>query len=319
MDISVNIAGIKFRNPVIIASGPLTASRAGLLRAEKAGFGGVVTKSATITPSEGNPWPRWAFGKGYLVCSDGLPNKGYKAMADAIKEVKQTGMSIPIIASVAGASPEEFAEMSIEFENNGADAIELNLGCPHRGSMVGRPRDEPLGRYWAETPERSFKVVRAVKDAVQIPVWAKFLFEIVSKNPEIVLKMEDAGVDVVVPSVAIPMGMAINVETGKPVLGNLMGTGTVAGHAMKPLGIKCAADLSRMLRTPVVASGGVFSGLDIIEYMMVGAQGVQVLTATMEKISVIDMIAEIEKFMSNKGYHSFQDFRGKALEFLPPM
>jgi len=319
MDITVNIANIKFRNPVILASGPLTTSRAGLLRAEKNGFGGVVTKSATITPSEGNPQPRWAFGQGYLVCSDGLPNKGYKAMADAIKEVKQIGMSIPIIASVAGASPDEFAEMSVEFEKKGADGIELNLGCPHRGSMVGRPRDEPLGRYWAETPERSFKVVRAVKNAVSIPVWAKFLFEIVSKNPGIVLKMEEAGVDAVVPSVAVPMGMAINVETGKPILGNLMGTGTVAGHAMKPLGIKCVADLSRILRTPVIASGGVLSGLDVIEYAMVGAQGVQVLTAIMQRISVLDMIAEMQKFMSDKGYNSFQDFRSKALEFLPPM
>ena len=167
MNLSINIAGLEFRNPIILGSGPLSASKAGLLRADKTGFGGVVTKSVTITPSEGNPHPRWAFGSGYLVSADGLPNKGYKAMADDIKEAKEAGTAIPIIASVAGASPEEFAEMSVGLAIKGADAIELNLVCPHRGTMVGRAKDEPLGRYWSQTPERSFKVVKAVKDAVE--------------------------------------------------------------------------------------------------------------------------------------------------------
>lgn len=320
MVISGKITGIEFRNPVILASGPLSASRAGLLRADKSGFGGVVTKSATITPSEGNPHPRHAFGKGYLINSDGLPNKGYKALAEDVKEAKEMGITIPIIASVAGASPEEFAEMSVEFEKKGADGIELNLCCPHRGRLVGKPKDESLGRYWVETSERSYAVVTAVKDAVKIPVWAKFIGEVGFKSSEIVLEMEKAGVDAVIPTVAVPGGMAINLETGKPVLGNPEGTGTLTGQAMKPLGIKFVADLSRVLRTPVIATGGAFSGVDVIEYIMAGAQGVQVLTVIMQKEgSVLDMIAEIEKFMLDKGYHSFQDFRGKVLDFLPPL
>lgn len=317
VDTRVNITGIEFINPIILASGPLSTSRAAWFRAENNGFGGVVTKSATIAPSEGNPQPRWAFGKGYLVMSDGLPNPGYLVMANNIKEAKESGIAIPIIASVAGASPEEFAEMSREFERKGADGIELNLGCPHRGGMVGKTTEEHLGRYWSETPERSFRVVRAVKDAVKIPVWAKFPFEIVYQNPEAVLKMEAAGVDGVSPYAAVPMGMAINLETGKPVLGNPKGTGTVAGQAMKPLGIKCVAELSKLLKTPVIASGGVFSGHDAIEYIMAGTQGVQLLTAIMQKISVPDMTAEIEKFMLDHGYENLQAFRGKALDFLP--
>ena len=91
MDTNINISGIEFRNPIILGSGPLSASRAGLLRADKIGFGGVVTKSVTITPSEGNPRPRWAFGSGYLVSADGLPNKGYKAMGEDINEAKESG------------------------------------------------------------------------------------------------------------------------------------------------------------------------------------------------------------------------------------
>jgi len=317
LNISVNISGIEFRNPIILTSGPLRASRAGLLRAEKSGFGGVVTKSVTITPLEGNPQPRWAFGAGYLVSSDGLPNKGYKVMAKDIKEAKEMGIAIPIIASVAGASPEEFTKMSLELEEKGADAIELNLACPNRGIMAGGQKNESLGRYWSETPERSFMVVKAVKDVVKIPVWAKFPWGVVFNNPEVVLKMEEAGVDAVVPPAVLPNAMAINLETGKPILGNPAGTGALQGRAMKPIGIKCVHELSRILRTPIIATGGTFSGLDVIEYIMVGAQGVGVLTAIMQKVSVLDMIAEIENFMLDKGYDSFQAFRGKVFEFLP--
>jgi len=318
MDLSVSITGMEFRNPLILGSGPLSASAAGLLRADKTGFGGVVTKSVTITPSEGNPHPRWAFSPWYLVSADGLPNKGYKAMAADIKAAKETGIAIPVIASVAGASPEEFAEMSVELAEKGADAIELNLVCPHRGRLVGRPQDEPLGRYWAQSPERAFAVVKTVKEAVKIPVWAKFPSLPVLNNPEIALKMEEAGVDAVVPCPGAFAGMVIDIETGKPVIGNWEHTGTLTGHAIKPVGIKFVSEMARILQTPVIGTGGVASGSDVIEYAMVGAQAVEVVTAIMEKTGAVDLIAEIESFMSNKGYNSFNDFRGKALEFLPP-
>jgi len=232
------------------------------------GFGGVVTKSATIAPSAGNPQPRMAFGKGYLISADGIRNQGYKAMANNIKEVKRNGISIPVTASVAGASPEEFVEMSLEFERKEADAIELNLVCPNRGSMVGKTRDETLGRYWSETPERSYTVVRAVKDVVRIPVWAKFPFEIVYRDSRIVQKMEEAGVDAAVATVTMPRAMAINLKTGKPVLGNPRGSGAVGGPTMKPLGINCISEISRLVRIPVIATGGVFSGLDVIDVFL---------------------------------------------------
>jgi dihydroorotate dehydrogenase (NAD+) catalytic subunit len=316
INMKIDISGVEFKNPIILSSGPLTTSKAGLLGAERNGFGGVVTKSATQTAAEGNPLPHHAFGKGYLVHSEGLPNKGYKAVAKDIKEVKDAGIGIPIIGSAAGASPEEFAEISVEFEKQGADAVELNLGCPHWGTMVGRPMEEHLGRYWSETPERSFMVVRAVKEAVKIPVWVKVPSERFYSNAEIILAMEKAGVNALVPSVVLPGGMAIDLETGKPILGNSTGTGSVSGRAMKPLGIKCLSEMAKVVRTPIIATGGVFSGLDVIEYAMVGAHAVEVLTAIMQKQSVHDMIRDIESFMSEKGYNSLHDFRGKALQFI---
>jgi dihydroorotate dehydrogenase (NAD+) catalytic subunit len=184
--------------------------------------------------------------------------------------------------------------------------------------MVGSRNDETLGRYWSETPERGYAAVRAVKDVVGIPVWAKFPFETVYRDQNIVLKMEEAGADAAVVMTTMPRAMAINIRTGRPLLGNPKGAGAVGGPTMKPLGIHCVSEVSRILRIPVIATGGVFSGLDVVEYAMVGACGIEVLTAVMKKRAVQAMLAELRSFMSKNKYDSYQAFRGKALGFLPP-
>ncbi|MFH1002643.1 MAG: tRNA-dihydrouridine synthase, partial [Chloroflexota bacterium] len=209
------------------------------------------------------------------------------------------------------------AEMAQQFERMGADAIELNLGCPNRGIMVGRSASETMGRYWSETPERAFRVVSAVKEAVIIPVWAKFPYEIVFPKPEVTRQMAEAGADGLDFYASVPMGMAINLETGRPVLGNPRGTGIVSGHGMKPLGVRCTVELCRRLPVPVIASGGVFGGLDVIEYIMAGAHAVGVMTGIMQKVHARDIVTEAEQFLSAAGYQSLADIRGKVLQFLP--
>lgn len=319
MNIAIDIAGIHFNNPIILASGSLSTSGNAILNAGKMGFGGLVTKSSTIVPSPGNPSPRTVVRDGYVISGDGIRNHGYKVMANDILDVKNTGFDVPIIASVAGASREEFVEMSGEFERNKADGIELNFVCPNRGVLVGRVGEESLGRYWVETPERSYPVIEAVKRAVKIPLWAKIPFETVYKNHDILHNMEKAGIDAIVVTTTMPKAMVINLETGKPVLGNPRGAGAVSGAAMKPLGIHCVAELSRVVKIPVIASGGVFSGTDVIEYMMVGAQAVAVLSAAMQKISVLKMITEIDEFLSGRGYKNIIEIKNKSLKYLPPI
>jgi dihydroorotate dehydrogenase (NAD+) catalytic subunit len=317
LDISINIAGIHFTNPIILASGPLSNSKDALLRAGVMGFGGIVTKSATMAPSSGNPQPHLVIRKGYVINADGIHNQGYKAMAKDILDAKNHGLHVSVIASVAGASLEDFIVMSKEFERKKADGIELNFVCPNRGVLVGKAQEESLGRYWVETAERSYPVIKAVKKAVKIPVWAKIPFETVYKDHEILRKMEQAGVDAVTVTTSMPKAMAINLETRKPLLGNPRGAGAVGGLAMKPLGVYCVSELSRIVKIPVIASGGVFSGLDVIEYFMVGAQAVAVLTAILQKYPVVTMLKEIEDFLSQNGYNSLNDIRGKTLKFLP--
>ena len=306
-------------NPIVLASGPMSNAKDAVIKAAEMGFGGIVTKSATIAPSTGNPHPHLVMRQGYVINADGIRNQGYKAMAKDILAAKNSGVSVPIIASVAGASLEEFVEMSREFEKNKAAGVELNFVCPNRGVLVGKVQEESLGRYWVETPDRAYPVIKAVKAAVKIPVWSKFPFETVYKNHEILRKMEQAGVDAVVVTTSMPKAMEINLDTGKPILGNARGAGAVGGYIMKPLGVYCVSELARIVKIPVIGSGGVFSGLDVIEYIMVGAQAVSVLTAIMQKVTVARMLEEIKNFLSTKGYHNLNEIRGKSLKFLPPV
>ena len=317
MDLTVGFSGLTFKNPILLGSGPLSAEAKGLIKAEKKGFGGVVTKTSTLRPNEGNPKPRWSFSTHYLLSADGLPNKGYVAMAEDIRKAKEGGVSIPVIASIAGTSPEEYAVMAKEMEKKDADAIELNLCCPHRGSLVGNPVHESIGRFWSQTPDRAFQVVQAVKEAVEIPVWAKFPSVPVLDRPEIAVRMEEAGADAVVPVPGAFPGMTINLKTGRPVIGNIEHTGTLTGHAIKPVGIKFVSEMSRYLKTPVVGTGGVFSGRDAIEYAMVGAVAVEVLTSILQKVKVPDILQEMEQFLIDRGYDSPADIRGMALKHLP--
>ncbi len=319
MDITVKIGGVSFANPIILASGPMSSSIGGLEKAGEMGFGGIVTKSSTILPSPGNPHPHMVMRQGYIINADGVHNNGYKAMMDDIKEAKRTGVSVPIIASVAGTSVAEFVVMAQEFEQQGANGIELNFVCPNRGQLVGRSQEETIGRYWVETAGRCTEIIKGVKKAVRMPVWAKFPFETVYKDHRIVREMEENGADALVVTTSMPRAMALNMDTGKPLLGNPRGAGAVGGFIMKPLGINCVAELSRVVKIPVIASGGVFSGLDIAEYIMAGAQAIAGLTAFLQKTSVTKMLIELKDFMSKHRYNSLRDFRGMTHQYLLPV
>ncbi|MDI6893816.1 MAG: hypothetical protein QME70_04250 [Bacillota bacterium] len=318
-ELTVRLAGLVLKNPLVLGSSDLTVSEQGMLTFARAGFGAIVSKTTTIEPLEGNPKPHLYFEKDrYLLVSGGLPNPGYKVMAERISAVKDAvhGEGCLIIASLAGRSPEEHAVIARELEQAGADAIQANIYCPHRGPLVGQ--DEPIGRYWALDPDRAAEVTRAVKAAVRIPVFMKYPGEYVWDSPRLGLAIERAGADgqVIPPH---PGGMLIDPATARPRIGNPEGTGAVCGEVFKPMGIKCAADMVRVLKTPVVGSGGVTRGLDVVEYLMVGARAVELCTAMYwyGPGSLPEMLRELQAFLDQSAYSSLEDMIGAALPNLP--
>ena len=309
-DLSVDIAGLKLRNPLILGSGSLSYTGRGLRKLAEAGFGAVVGKTVTPTALKGNPHPRVVdVCDSYVINAEGLPNPGYKTYKKEIKLAKLSG--VPIIASVTEGSPEEYAKLGAEMENSGADAIELNLCCPHRP-------DYPYGIYWTETPERLTNVIKTVKEHVNIPVWPKIGL-VGDSHLDLVKVAEKAGADAVV-LIPIVTGMLIDIETGKPRLGRVEGTGSVTGPAIKPAGLRYVADAARLIRSAIIGTGGVSNGHDVIEYLMAGAKGVEIYTVVMRKGFTIvrQIINEVERFMTKKGYTNIKDIIGSTLRYFPP-
>ncbi|PNV77451.1 MAG: dihydroorotate dehydrogenase, partial [Thermoproteota archaeon] len=130
MSLSVRIAGIRLENPVVIASGILGTTSGLMKRLSDAGAGAITTKTTTLRPREGNPLPNVYELEFGLVNSMGLPNPGAEEMAGEIRRARKE-VKIPIIASIAGESEEEFLKVASIMEEAGADAVELNLSCPH--------------------------------------------------------------------------------------------------------------------------------------------------------------------------------------------
>jgi len=319
--LGVGVAGIELKNPLILGSSDLTVSEEGMRTFIDAGFGAIVTKTCTESAILGNPKPWLTFEKDrYLLVSGGLPNPGFKAMAERIKSVKGEAVKkgCKIFASLAGTSPEQHAEIAQTLEKAGADAIQINMFCPHRGPLVGN--EERVGRYWANEPERAQSVVKAVKSVLKIPLFIKFRAEHIMASPRLGVAIQEAGADgiAVVPH---PDGMLININEAKGILGNIEKCGSVCGTTLKPIGIKTTADMVRAIGSPVIAGAGVVRGTDAIEYLMVGAAAVELCTAMYwyGAKSLEVFLKDIEEFVRKSEYGAVRGLQGVALKNMTDM
>jgi dihydroorotate oxidase B, catalytic subunit (EC 1.3.3.1) len=297
----IKITGIELENPTILAAGIMGTTGASLARVAKEGAGAIVTKSIGPEPKEGHKNPSMIdLGYGFLNAM-GLPNPSYP---DFKKELaiakKQAGT--PVIASIFGGNEEEFVEVAQGLLDSNPDAFELNVSCPHAlgyGASVG------------SNPDAVERITAAVKDAVDIPVWIKL-----TPNVTDIVTIGDAaqrgGADAVV-AINTVKGMAIDIESGYPILGNRFGG--LSGKAVKPVAIKCVYDLYTALDIPVIGVGGVYTWEDAIEMMMAGATAVQIGSAVYEGLQVFSSIATgIEMFIAERGYKDVTDVIGLAHE-----
>lgn len=312
LDLSVKIGELELRNPLILAAGPPGRVARGLIKYIDLGFAAVVTKTITREPWPGNPSPRdFVIGK-QLLESSGIPNVGLKTMVEEVKKaknvIKDRGY---VISNIQGENPEEFTEMAREFEKGGADAIELAIS----GCSSYKPGTNIACSYWEKTPERIFEVVKAVKESVEIPVIVKTQI----LDFDRIKTIEKAGADAIHKGTSVGIGLPIDINTGKPLLGNPRGTCAVYSPACKFVGLRNVAGLARVVKIPIIGSGGIWSGKDVIEYVMVGATAVQLLTSVMltgpKLVKII--LKDIEEYMSQKNYDKLDKIKGVSLKYLP--
>jgi len=281
--LTLSLTGLELKNPLMLAAGIMGTTGGSLKRAAEGGAGAVVTKSIGIEPKSGHSNPSMVeVDCGYLNAM-GLPNPSYRNFQGEIDTAKESG--VPVIASIFGASADEFSEIASSLR---ADAFELNVSCPHAcgyGAQVG------------SDPALVEDITRAVKNATCSPVWVK-LTPNVTDIKSIGLAAESGGADAVV-AINTVRSMAIDVESGYPLLGNKFGG--LSGRAIKPLAIKCVYDLYEALEIPVIGVGGISNWRDTVEFMMAGARAVQIGTAVGNNINIFNDISScMESFMEEK-------------------
>ncbi|MCZ7399442.1 MAG: dihydroorotate dehydrogenase [Candidatus Methanoperedens sp.] len=292
--LSLTLTGLKLKNPLMLAAGIMGTTGGSLKRIAESGAGAVVTKSIGVEPKGGHSNPSMVeVDCGYLNAM-GLPNPSYKNFQGEIDIAKEAG--VPVIASIFGGCSLDFSEIAGALR---ADAFELNVSCPHAhgyGAEIGK------------NPELVEDITRAVKKATNVPVWVK-LTPNVTNIKDIGLAAQRGGADAVV-AINTVRGMAIDIESGYPILGNKFGG--LSGRAIKPVAIKCVYDLYEALDIPVIGVGGISEASDVIEFMMAGAQAVEIGSAVGNNINIFNDISScMESFLEEKEW-TLEDIHGMA-------
>ncbi len=291
---------MRLKNPTILAAGVLDETGRSMVEVAKAGAGALVTKSIGRDPRPGHGMPAIVELQCGLLNAMGLPNPGIEYYSQEIKEAKRSG--VPIIGSVFGGTEEEIADLAGQMAKAGADAIELNLSCPHA---------KGYGAEIGSTPEL-VEVICAMskRKAGSVPVFAK-LTPNTSSISSLAVAAEKGGADGVV-AINTLKGMAIMPEVKKPVLANKVGG--LSGPAIRPVGVRCVWEIYEAVDIPVVGVGGIGSGRDALEYIMAGAKAVQIGTAVWtEGIEVFSKVSrEILRYMEKNGYESISEIVGVA-------
>jgi dihydroorotate dehydrogenase (NAD+) catalytic subunit len=298
--LSTSFAGLALTNPTILASGILGYSAESLVRIAKGGAGAVVTKSVGLEPRVGYSNPTVVQVEAGLINAMGLPNPGIEVYAQEIKFSK-TILRVPLIVSVFGYSAEEYALVAKRAVDAGADAVELNVSCPHvkqTGAEIG------------QNPKLLSDVVQMVKATVSKPLIVK-LSPNVSDITVLAHAAVEAGADALT-VVNTLKAIAIDTETMRPILSNVKGG--LSGPAVKPVALRCVYDIHEAYGdVPIIGCGGISDWRDAVEFFLAGASAVQIGTAVAVDTEVFQTINKgVETYMRRKHFGSVKDIVGLA-------
>ena len=308
VDLTTRVGSIVLPNPVMTASG--TAGHADELQAylPLSELGAVVVKSLSVEPWPGNAAPRVHETPSGMLNSVGLQGPGLKGwIEDDLPRLTAAGARI--VVSIWGQRVEDFARAAalvaeVVAEVEGVVALEVNVSCPNI---------EDRRRMFAHSPSATARVVAAVAEQCpDVPRWAKL-------SPTVADLAEVAGAALAAGAEALTLvntvlGMAIDVESRRPVLGSGSAGGGLSGPAIHPVAVRAVFDVrAAHPDAPIIGVGGVMSGVDAVELMMAGADAVQVGTATFrDPRAPVRVLREMESWCSRRGVRRVSDLRGVA-------
>ena len=304
-DLSCDFLGLKLRNPLVLASGVLGTSPGLLERVAACGAGAVTAKSCGPEPRAGHANPISVGWAGGVINAVGLTNPGLQDEVPILKEAKARlrELGVPLIASIFAPSVDEFGRMAAGISEAEPDLIEVNISCPNVSDDFGTP--------FSGSPETTAAVTRKVRENTRIPFTVK-LSSNVPSIARIALAAEDAGAHAITAINTVP-GMLIEARAASPVLSNRVGG--ISGWAIKPIALRCVAEIRKAVKLPIIGLGGISTGQDAAEMIMAGATAVGVGAAVMERgPQVFALIAqELEDFMNAEHYPNLEKMRGLAI------
>lgn len=287
---------------MILAAGILGISPNLLKRVYLAGAGAVVSKTIGPRPRRGNKNPVVVGTDCGLLNAMGLPNPGIDEFLVELEQLEDS--KIPVIVSIFGDTSDEFKLMAEKISSiSNVKGIELNISCPHsKVSQIG------------QDPELTEEIVRAARSSTSLPLFVK-LTPNVTDITEIAEKAELAGADAIT-AINTVRAMAIDVETGFPILSNIYGG--LSGAAIRPIAIRNVFDIYKTVKIPIIGVGGVEKWQDVIEFFYAGASAVQIGTSMVQNdIKIFESISDgLLTFLKKKNISNIQQLTGKTHDII---
>lgn len=261
-DLSVCVAGVKLKNPVLTASGTFGYGREFAELYDLSLLGGIVVKGTTLEPRLGNATPRIAETPCGLLNSVGLQNPGVeKVIAEEIPFLRQ--FDTAVIINIAGHCLEDYGKIASRLDKvEGIAALEVNISCPNVKSG---------GMAFGTDPKVAAGITACVRQNCHLPLIIK-LSPNVTNIVEIALAVEEAGADAI-SLINTLLGMAIDIEKKKPILANTVGG--LSGPAVKPVALRMVWQVAKAVHVPVIGLGGILTASDALEFIMAGASAIQ--------------------------------------------
>lgn len=298
VNLSVDLGGLRLKNPVLTASGTFGYGHEYADFMDLSALGGIIVKGTTAEPRQGNPYPRMAETPSGMLNAVGLQNKGVEHFATEIYPTLH-GLGTEVIVNVSGSSVAAYCAAAERLAGLGEiHAIELNISCPNvrQGGMA-------FGTDCTAAAE----VVGAVRR-----VWPRHLMVKLSPNVTDIVAIaraaEDAGADSL-SLINTLLGMAVDVERRRPALSTV--TGGLSGPAVRPVAVRMVWQVAKAVKVPVVGLGGICSVRDALEFIMAGATAVQIGTANFVNPRIAaDIASGLADYCRREGLTSLDEIRG---------
>lgn len=301
VDLSVDLAGVRLRSPVVTASGCFASGREVSEFIDLRQLGAVVVKSMTLEPWTGKPTPRMAETPSGMLNAIGLQNKGVDHFL-AVDLPWLRSLKVPVIASVAGNTVQEFLRVAERLRGApGVAAVEVNISCPNL---------EDRSNMFAHDPKATASAIAAVRRSVDVPVLAKL-----SPNVTSLVEIAGAALDAGAHGLSLintVLGMSIDVQTGEPKLAGIVGG--LSGPAIRPIAVRAVFEVHRAFpHAPIVGMGGIAHWRDAVEFILAGATLVAVGTANfVDPDATIQVTRGLERYLAERGIRSVSQLRGQV-------